>query len=121
MAYTDFNDTMFRGDEQPFTITVTKNGTPLDVTDCVFWMTAKANLSDPPWRVIFSAGSENGRVTLTNPSGGIVTITLASEDTANVNAEVVAFCDVQVRDTTGAVTTIATGKLTILLDVTQES
>jgi hypothetical protein len=119
MAFSDFTFTIFRGDTRSFVITVTKNGTPYNLTGCGIWFTGKAQLIDAPYEAIFSVGTETGQVIFTDAVNGIATITLQALDTANVRAETLAYCDVQVRDPGGAIATVASGMLTIMLDVTE--
>ena len=121
MAYEDFTETMFRGDTKLITLTITKNGAALNITGFHVWFTGKLAISDTDVQAIFQRSTINGGVTLTNAASGIATVVIRPIDTDSLATETILFCDAQMRDSSGNITTLATGKITVLPEITRST
>jgi len=60
-----------------------------------------------------------GGIVITDGPGGIAEITIASGDTSGLSQAIRCYCDLQLVDLTGRVSTTTTGTLQIKLDVTE--
>ena len=124
--------TLKRGDDWKFTGTVLDPSTqlPLDITGGTAWLTLKTQLSDADTAAVFQhkvspipATTPEG----TNAANGLVVMT-AAWDTAGTsppaNSMVAAgsyFYDFQYMDTSGVITTIGEGKVTVSEQVTEDT
>src|SRR5678809_335773 len=109
---------MWRGDTVFIDAAVTLQSVPVNITGCSLRFTAKQSLNVADSEAVFQL-STPGSITITNGPGGLCTITIASIDTSAIVAPMVCFCDLQLVDTSGNVSTLSTGMLTIKMDVTR--
>lgn len=114
---TDFNIVCKRGDTIDLEVIATRDGAPLDLTGTSIWFTAKRKLKDADENAIAQKTLGAG-ITVTDAEAGEALVTLDPADTAALTKETTLYCDVQVVEASGRVTTVASGTLTIELDVT---
>lgn len=85
---------------------------------CSLRFTAKQSLNLPDSQAVFQIVTPTG-ITITNGPGGLCTVTIGSADTAALIAPTTCFCDLQLVDLLGNVSTLSTGMLSIKMDVTR--
>jgi len=122
--------TLWRGDS--FSVTLTGLGNIANRTK--LWLTAKARSHQDDSAALFqvvettgltyiagaAAGTAaNGALTVTDAAAGDMTLTLDEVEAAKLPPLSGAVWDIQVRRSTGAVTTLAVGTLTVMADVTR--
>lgn len=109
---------MFRGNTQQFDIAVTKGGVPVNIDGWTFRLTAKASLADPTAGEVFQVTNED--FTVTDAPGGLVSCIVQPAKTKDlpITSDKSYFFDVQAVEAGGAVHTVAFGKITIRMDVT---
>lgn len=117
-SYQDFTFEMWRGDTEVFDAAITVGGLPVNITGCTLRFTAKRSLQDSDADAIFQRITPT-EIVITNGPGGLCQITVASTDTASETQDVRCYCDLQLVDTLGNVSTTATGTLHIKMDVTR--
>jgi hypothetical protein len=115
---------MFRGDDQDFTLTFTKlNGTvqeAQDITGWTIWFTAKLEESDTDASAKFQKSTAaSAGIVLTDPTGGIATLSIAEADTSDLRNETILYYDVQVKDGADKIVTTEKGTLTVQVDITR--
>lgn len=112
--YQNFQFEMWRGDSEAFDAAITLAGLPVDITGCDLLFTAKRSLqdSDPVFQLTTPT-----EIVITDGPAGLCTINVAPADTASETQTVRCFCDLQLTDTLGNVSTLATGTLLIKLEV----
>ena len=71
----NIND-IYRGDTKEYTVTITENGSPKDLTDCIVKMMFKDQLSDEDTEAALNVNAD-----IPDPLLGIANITLDSSDT----------------------------------------
>jgi hypothetical protein len=125
-AYTDFTFTMFRGDSRTIAVAALQpDGVSVqNITGWTLWFTAKMAILDADVAAIFQKKTGGLGITITSPTGGLASIALAPADTDGTMATGTAtsvdlFCDLQGKDGSGNVATLATGKLTVLAEITR--
>jgi hypothetical protein len=121
MAYTDFNFTLFRGDDRNLTVEALApgGGGAQDLTSWSLWFTGKLDIGDADVAAVFQY-TIGGGITITNAAGGLATIAIDGDDTAVLtDASTVLWCDLQGKDGSGKVATLATGKITVEAEVTR--
>lgn len=118
MAAALSNLQMNRGDTFTFTVTVTQAGAPFNLTGSSLRMTAKYQPTDPDGSAVFSCTSPGGGITLTAPTQGIATVTVAPGKTSSLAGNRYdLFYDVQVTDASSNVYTVVQGILTVFPDI----
>ena len=122
-----------RGDTETIKATVLRNGTIFNLTGSMVWFTAKNNISDLDTVAVIKKDSVSGGISIPSPTNGIVLISIVPADTASITmpgnltptsqedyrAEL--FYDIQVKTPSGEVFTVASSKLFVAFDITQES
>lgn len=116
--------TMVRGDDQEFELAIEIDGTPVDLDGCFLWFTAKNDIGDLDEDAVLAKTSAlNGGIEITNADAGAAKVVIAADDTADLDCQLDGspplVWDVQVRDGTGRIRTVASGTLRILADVTR--
>lgn len=102
---------IMRGDTETITVTITDTtGTPVNLTGDTFASQVRYNRDDTSIAASFTC-------TVTNPTGGVVTLVMSSVSSAALN-DGIAYWDLQ-RTSGGIVSTIVSGKCTVLADVTR--
>ncbi len=117
-SYQDFTFDMWRGDTQVIAAAVTVSAVPANISGCSLTFTAKRSLQDTDANAVFQLTTPT-EITITNGPGGLCDINIASADTASETQAIRCYCDLQLVDTLGNVSTTATGTLFIKLDVTE--
>lgn len=110
-----------RGDTFSLTLTVTRDGRPLDLTGALgLWLTAKTvvdNALDDAAAVFqktLSAG-----IVVTDALGGVARVTIASVDTNTLSPGTTLHFDVQIKTANGDILTVVVGTILIVADVTR--
>jgi hypothetical protein len=112
---------MYRGDTAEFRVTALDiDGNPLDITGASAWFTAKRTTSDDDLSAVFQKTVGDG-ITITDAPNGIMLVRLAEADTASVTGREYLEYDLQVKDTSDGVWTVARGSLLVEADVTRTS
>ncbi len=117
-SYQDFSFDMWRGDTQAIDATITLSAVPANISGCSLKFTAKRSLQDTDANAVFQISTPTD-IVITNGPGGLCTINIASADTASETQAIRCYCDLQLVDTLGNVSTTATGTLFIKMDVTE--
>lgn len=122
MSSADFSDfnigKLRRGDTIPLVIHVTKSGQPMPLTGVTMWFTAKRGENDTDNQAVIRKSTDTTGITPSDTIGEAF-ITIDPADTATLPMPLTLICDVQIREPGGQVTTVASGKLTFLADVTR--
>lgn len=107
---------MTRGDTPTFDLTITDAaGDAVDLTDATIAFTAKRSIADSA--TVFQKTVGSG-VTVTNAAGGLASVLLAAGDTTALPDRTIALhYDVEVVESDGTKTTVASGLLTVSPDV----
>lgn len=110
---------MLCGDTFQFTITVTRAGSPVNLTGASLWVTAKHKKSDLDSQAVFQLTIGSG-IVVTDAAGGIAAATVVpSNTTALRGADTSLYFDVQLKESGGATTsTLVKGDLLVEADVT---
>lgn len=116
--FQDFTFEMWRGDTEVFDAAITVAGAAVDITGCSLKFTAKRSLSDTDADAVFQLVTPV-EIAITNGPGGLCQINVASADTSGLLVPTLCYCDLQLVDTLGNVSTTATGTLLIKVDVTR--
>lgn len=109
--------TVKRGDTIDLEVTATRAGAPVDLTGADIWCTGKRNLKDADADAVFQKKIGDG-VAIVDADAGEALVTLDPADTASLTKQTTLYCDVQLVEADGRVTTIASGTLTVELDAT---
>jgi len=110
------NIRLTRRDTFKFRVTITKNGTAVNITGATFLFTVKWNITDAG--SIFTASLGDG-IVVNSAINGIIDITFASAKTASLPAyKIILPYDLQMTETSGDVSTVLRGSLIIDPDVT---
>jgi hypothetical protein len=111
-----------RGDNETYDLTVVlPSGSPVNLTDATLWFTVKKNKYEADAAALISKTSAlNGGITIANQGTdpGEAAIALVPADTAKLVPGDYYF-DVQMKSSTGTVTTLADGIIEITADVTR--
>ncbi|KKL94072.1 hypothetical protein LCGC14_1868340 [marine sediment metagenome] len=111
-----------RGDKRDFSITVTQDGAPLDLTGLVLWFTAKRRHTDPDQAAAFQLSSAAGGISITDAVNGKAEMSIQPGDTSKLPASrTVLVWDLQVVDGSGNPCTPEWGSLTVIPDVTRRT
>jgi hypothetical protein len=115
----DFTLEVPRGDTFVFTVVVKLSGVAQNITGWSFWATGKKNISDADASAVFQKTSPSGGIALTTPGSGLITVTLAPGDTSDDdNRRQSIFVDVQGKDGSGNIYSLARGKAILLPEIT---
>jgi hypothetical protein len=94
-------------------------GDIIDLTGATIWFTAKEKLTDPDGEAPgFQISSNSGDISIIDLPEGIYQVTIPASATIALEDSLAMFWDVQVRTTTGIITTIQRGTITFVADVT---
>jgi|SRR5579872_155588 len=120
--YSDFSLSFTRGDTHLFRFTVVDKltGVVQNITTWQkFWVTGKLHLSDSDANAVFELTLGSG-IALIDPSHGLAEVTISPTNTASLDfRKYTLFGDIQGKDTTGNIWTLAKGTFVITSDVTQ--
>lgn len=110
---------MKRGDSALWDFVATyPSGAPLVLTSATVWMTAKNQLSDADVAAVFQVSTTGGQITLTDAPNGKFRVQLTPSNTNTLTKDTNLFWDVQVKDASGKIYTVADGTLLVKLDAT---
>jgi hypothetical protein len=113
---------MKRGDSTPFKFQVKDaNDVPVDVTGADFWWTAKDRVADADNVAVIAKTKAGGGIVVTNQTLGQAEVRLVPADTSGFTDNRVLLWDLQIKDQSGKVQTLDSGKLTVVADVTRTS
>jgi len=116
---TDFS--IFRGDTVSLDVTVTASGSAYNLTGCSMWFTAKQRYSDLDAAAVFQKSTGSG-ITITSPTFGQATVVISPSDTSGLsNVKQLLLYDLQVKDASGNIYTVASGNLVVYPEVTLSS
>lgn len=115
----DFAITAKRGDTIDLEVSITRPGGPVDLTSVDLWFTGKLRERDADDDAVFQKTLGAGIAVVGDPVDGVALVTLDPADTDSLLRQTTLYCDVQLVETDGRVTTVADGTLTIELDVTR--
>lgn len=110
--------TIYRGDTVSLNITITASGEAYNLTGKSMWFTAKTSyaVADPG---TFQKTIGNG-ITIVSAANGRATIVISPSDTNSLgNSKTALVYDVQVKDASGNIYTVASGNLIVVPDVTR--
>lgn len=118
--FTDFVDTMRRGDTHLMQFVVNIAGVAQDITTYAkFWFTAKSVVTDADVAAIFQKTDGGGGIVRTTPAVGLCTVTIAPANTAILSEKpYLLLCDFQGKDASGNIWTLASGTLIVYPQVT---
>lgn len=118
--YEDFDEEITRGDTHRFRFTVSVGGVAQDITTWTnFWFTARTRHTDTTAVITRTLGSG---ITLVTPASGIAQVEILPANTSSMdNRKQVLYADIQGKDATGGVWTLARGTLTVLPEITTAS
>ena len=109
-------DNQVRGDTWVLTFNIqTSAGAPEDITGNEYWFTLKSLIDDTDANAALQVGPATAGSP--NAANGILTITIAPEDTINLEAKTY-FYDLQEVNTSNEITTLLIGKVKVVKDVT---
>ena len=109
---TPFKLTACRADDITLKVTVTRDGSAVNLTGASFILTARKWKNSAVLIEVTTA-------TITTPSTGIALITIPAEDTAGFTDDISLHTDVQMTEADGTITTVAYGILEVLLDISR--
>lgn len=109
-----------RGDAATFDISASKgDGTAQDITGSSLWFTAKHRLDDEDGDAVIAKSTGAGGVAIVDGPAGLARVTLAPADTEGLTSPTTLHWDVQAKDPSNAIRTLARGRLYVDLDVTR--
>lgn len=101
---------IFKSDTKKFCLNLTKDNTPIDLTNCTIYFSVKKCINDTEYAL---QTIQNEHIDALN---GKTIITLNSNQT-DIDAGIYQY-DIQFKDSTGNISTIIYGQLTIIQDIT---
>ena len=101
----------YKRDTVPFTVIIKQNGTPVDITGSTLTITLKKKPTDD------DPGALQKDAVLTDPTNGTALFTLSSSDT-DIDA-MSYYYDIQWKDVANNITTILSGSVEVLQDITE--
>lgn len=108
-----------RGDTNVYNIVVLRQDNPVDLTGAKAWFTAKRQRTDLDVDAIILLDSDGGGINIYDPLSGRLQVVVPPSDTESLDEEEVLYYDVQLKEASGVITTIASGKIAITLDITR--
>ena len=111
---------MKRGDSHEWEFAVKKaDGAVQPITGASLRWTAKSRVDDLDAAAVLTATTANGKAVITDGAGGLCEVRLVPADTDTLSVPLTLLWDLQVRDASGNVRTVAEGKLLISADVSR--
>jgi hypothetical protein len=108
--------TAVRGDTNEYDVTVTRDGSALDLTGATLKFTAKRSMDDSDLQAVFQKTIGSG-IVVTDEPGGLATLTVDPADTSSLPAPRSFHYDLELTESDGRVTTVAIGQLRLSADV----
>lgn len=121
MSAPDFSDFKLRrvaGDTVKLDVAVTRNGSAVSLVGASLWCTGKTATSLADSAAAFQKTIGAG-ITVTNAAGGLATVVIAAADTVGILTQTDLFVDIQLLESSGDVTTVAAGVLSVYPGVTR--
>jgi len=113
---------LFRGDTIVLEAAVSQAKKAFSLTGYTIWFTAKPDIGNPDSGSGVIQKTVGTGITVIDAADGKIRIVISPSDTAGINKTTTYQCDVQVKNTsTGEISTVARGAITVDLDVTQAS
>jgi hypothetical protein len=113
---------IFRGDTIIMDAAVSQGGIALNITGYSIWFTAKPNIADNDLTSGVIQKTIGSGIVVVDAAKGLIRITIAPADTANITQDTIYQCDVQIKNTaTGEISTTAKGTMKVELDVTKST
>lgn len=100
-----------RGDTIPLQLTITRNNAAVNLTGAAFRLACKKWKNDTVPLILVETA------TVETPSSGVAVITILPEDTEDFEDTIILSCDIQLTESDGRKTTVASGSLKILADI----
>lgn len=116
--------TIKRGDTNAFEFTLTRAGVAVNITDSStkVWFTAKKLFADADASAAIRKGTTNtglSGISITDGANGKYVVTIAPADTSSMSNDTNWFLfDTQVREASGTISTVASGRLAVMPDTT---
>lgn len=108
------NLSVIREDWLVLSVTVTRGGVAIDLTNAKAWMTAKREVTDSDGQAVFQKTELDG-IVISAPTTGVMVITVVEADTSGVDKEGERLVyDVQVKEASGRISTPLRGVLDVL-------
>ena len=107
--------TIIRGDDRTLNITITEDGSVLDITGYTLFFTVKSCLTDIDTAALISKDV----TTHTNPTLGVTQVVLTNTDT-DLTPDTY-FYDMQLKTDTGSIISTGVGEFNIVYDVTRRT
>lgn len=113
---------IFRGDTTFIDVTaIGTDGEPFNLNNCSMWFSLKRSLADADEDALVSKTLIDG-ILIVDAVEGLATVVIDPEDTEALGAPALGlYWDVQVKDASNSVYTIARGTMNVLADVTRSS
>jgi hypothetical protein len=111
---------MYRGDDREFTLTLTEDGAPMDLTGATLRFTAKHSAGDADVDAVVAKETGAGIVIDADPETGIAVVTVDAADTTSLGGFTRLVYDVEVTRG-GSTRTVLAGRLDVLVDVSGTS
>jgi hypothetical protein len=114
--------TIVHGDTTVFEVFITQDGAPLNITSALFWFTAKNAYTDADNVAVFQLTSPSGGISVIDAANGKIRVTIPASATSTVGyVSTVLVYDLQMKDVSANVSTITSGNLTVIPDVTRST
>ena len=109
-----------RGDTKTFEFTVTKERTKAvwNLASHTAWFTAKRKITDLDAEAVFQKTSAAGDITFPDAANGRLDVKVEPADTSSLTKDEVLLWDLQIKDASSNVYTVASGTLRVSRDVT---
>jgi hypothetical protein len=116
ITYTQTNIKVLKGDSIVLKLTIKRGTVAVNLTGASLWFTAKTGVAqaDPG---VFQKTIGSG-IVVTDAAGGLAQVTIAPADTSGLTVPTTLLYDIQLLESTGTKTTVASGNLTIMPDIT---
>lgn len=119
--FQDFRVDLVRGDTKVVQFRVKQNALAVNISAWQkFWFTAKFNVQDPDGSAVMQLATGGGGITLADAVNGLLQITIQPANTsALAEQDYGLFADLQGKDPSGNIFTLARGVLAVAPEVTQ--
>ena len=121
MSYTQRDlSPLVRGDDWTIKLTLTSDGSALNITGNTYWLTLKENIDDADPGALQVTATPDVSTSPTEASQGIIYIKASRTDTNTLTAKTYNY-DVQQVDSSGNVQTLLIGKVKVVKDITRST
>lgn len=113
------NHRIIRGDTYVRGFTVQQDGSAFNLTSCTLKLTAKYNYEDSDASAVFQLSSPSSGITIVTAASGTAKFTISPSNTSLLPLRKVDLVyDIQLKDSSNNIYTIAYGKITVVPNVT---